>query len=190
MRSHFPFEFCYCTAVTISQFIFYIFLLKKTSHFQELIVQRIPMIPSWDMRNQSKLHFLTDVPGECCNRLPHRYYWGITAYVAGKGVAGVDSLLKCGIKEREWYFSVHGHTQGIHLEPDPLRCRTLHWMFNYLCKIEYDLHERFSQPRRTCIPHRGPVFCQLRPGQPFEGSCGAFPSPMDLDWHSRLNIWA
>lgn len=24
----------------------------------------------------------------------------------------------------------------------------------------------------------------------FEDSCGAFPSPMDLDWHSRLNIWA
>lgn len=186
MRSHFPFEFCYCTEVTISQFIFCIFLLKKTSHFQELILQRIPMIPSWDMRNQSKLHFLTDVPGECYNRLPHRYYCVCGGEGGGRG--GFPLCLN-GVL-REWYFSVHGQTQGIHLEPDPLRCRTLHWMFNYLCKIEYDLHERFSQPRRTCIPNGGPVFCQLRPGQPFEGSWGAFPSPVDLDWHSRLNIWA
>lgn len=43
------------------------------------------MIPSWDMRNQSKLHFLTDVPGECYNRLPHRYYCVCGGEGGGRG---------------------------------------------------------------------------------------------------------
>lgn len=57
MRSRFLFEFGCCTEVTVSQFIFCIFLLKKTSRFQELIVQRILMVSSQDMKNQCKLHF-------------------------------------------------------------------------------------------------------------------------------------
>lgn len=55
-------------------------------------------------------------------------------------------------------------------------------MFHYLSKIEHDWHEKFSQPRKTCIPNGGPVFCKLWPEQTFEDGCTPAVVPSIAPW--------
>lgn len=75
MYSYFLFEFYWSDNFT--GFFFRIFLLKKTSHFQELIVQRILMFPFQDVRNQVNVIFPW-LSRRMLYLSAHRLYWFIS----------------------------------------------------------------------------------------------------------------